>query len=132
MTPGDHSKRRYWTYSSGGDTVLEQLPLYDSTSTLKAPCAERWASAPVRTCSHATAPLTVPTPPTLRRLSSLCYTTRSEATSYCAYSGRRQGSYGRHTQACSASRNFLALRVITPPNQPSPRRTHTPRFTSDI
>ena len=129
MTPGDHSTYRYCTYSSGGDTVLEQLLVCHSTSMLKAPCAERWTSAPVRTCLHATASLTVPTAPTLRRLSfPLCYT-RSEATSYCAYSGRHQGSHGSHTQSLFCF--FCALRVITPPNQPSPSRTSTPLFTSD-
>ena len=103
MTPGDHSTSRYCTYRSGGDTAFDQLLLCDSTSMLKAPCAERWTSAPVRTCLHVTASLTVPIAPTLRRLiSHLCYT-RSEATSYCAYPGRRQGSRGSHTQACSAS-----------------------------
>ena len=71
MTPGDHSTYRYCTYSSGGDTVLEQLLVCHSTSMLKAPCAERWTSAPVRTCLHATASSTVPTAPTLRRLSFL-------------------------------------------------------------
>ena len=133
ITPGDHSTYRYCTYSSsGGDTVLKQLLLYDSTFMLKAPCAERWTSAPVRTCLHATAPLTVPTaPPTLRRLSSpLCYT-RSEATPPCAYSGRLQGSHSSHVVYSSRLCFFCALRVTTPPTQPSPSRTSTPRFTSD-
>ena len=128
MTPGDHSTHRHCTYSSGGDTVLGQLLLYDSTPMLKAPCAECWTLAPVRTCLHATAPLTVPTAPTLRRLSSLCYT-RSAATSYCAYSGQHQGSHGSHTQSLFCF--FCALRVMTPLNQPSPSHTSTPRCTSD-
>ena len=116
-----------YTYSSGGDTVLEQSLLYDSTNVLNAPCAECWTSAPARKCLHATAHRSnsnhAPT-------TEFC-STRSEVTSYCAYSGRRQGSHGRHTQACLASRNSFALRVITSPNQPSQRRTRAPRFTSD-
>ena len=69
---------------------------------LKDPCAERWASAPVRTCLHVAAPLTVPTAPTLRRLSSPLRYTRSEETSYCVRNlvGIKDHS---HTKACSAS-----------------------------
>ena len=122
MTPGDHRTYRYSTYkvavairySSSSYSCMTQ-----HISMLKASCAERWTSAPVRICLHATAPLTVPTAPTLQRLCSLRHM-RSEATSCCRYSGRHQGSHGSHTQACSAS---SALRVITPPNQPSPSRT---------
>ena len=51
----EHKRRRYGTSTSGGDTVLEQLLLNDSTYMLTAHCAERWASAP--TCLVATAPL---------------------------------------------------------------------------
>ena len=50
-TPGDNSSTyRYCTYSSsGGDTVPEQLLLYNSSSMLKGACAERWTPTPVRT-----------------------------------------------------------------------------------
>ena len=57
LNPGDRTTYPRYTYSSGGDAVLEQLLLYGSTSI--------YTSAPVRTCLHATAPLTVPTAPTL-------------------------------------------------------------------